>query len=85
MTEIKAIYATDITFDFFETTQVRQLFVYFDGMTVQDEEEFMNKCSKAGITVYKCFTVGMNAKKRAIIETGGYLDNDVARPYKYSP
>lgn len=86
MSKLNWCYAKIITNKYFESIkEPHVIFVNFDGMTREEEAEFVEKCKLHHITVSRIFSTGINEYRRLILSTGGFMDGNVCRPLAYSP
>ncbi len=84
MSKIVSFYATDVDESFFQIKGAGTLFVLFDGMSLQEEEAFIEKCNLHGYTVVKTQSFFKTPRQMAILETGGFMDGFTCRPLQYS-
>ena len=84
MSEIISFYAVDVDDRFFETPGKGVLCVLFDGMTLREEQTFIEKCKLHGYEVYKTQSVFITSRQRSILETGGFMDGFTCRPLQFA-
>jgi len=80
----KVYYAVDLKEDFIKKFQGLVLLINYDGCTIEQEELFNKRCAENNIKIIKVYTTGVNTKRKAIIQTGGYMDGNVCRPLPFS-